>query len=82
MFQEVTNQDEGCYGQLHVRIFLFGLGQYLFLAPIANNPDFECTCVDVGFKDWKAAGITKNDHMYLGDALKSFQQLQEEFNLS
>ena len=60
----------------------FGLSQYAFLAPIANNPDFEYTCVDGAFRDWKDAGITKIDNMYLGDTLKSFQQLQEEFNLS
>lgn len=66
MFQEITSQDES---------------QYSFSAPIANNPDFEYTCTDVGFRDWKAAGITKIHDLYLGDALKSFQQLQKEFNL-
>ena len=38
--------------------------------------------LDGAFRDRKAAGITKMDNMYLGDAFKSFQQLQEEFNLS
>ncbi len=42
----------------------FGLDHYLFLAPIVNNPDFEYTCVDVGFRDWKDAGITKIDYVY------------------
>lgn len=46
-----------------------------------NNPDFEYTCTDVGFGDWKAAGITKNHDIYLGDAFKYFQQLQEEFHI-
>ena len=38
---------------------------------IANNPDFEYTCVDGAFRDWKAAGVTKIDNMYLGDAVFS-----------
>ena len=29
----------------------FGLNQYSFLAPIANKPDFEYTCVDRAFRD-------------------------------
>ena len=50
----------------------FGLSKYSFLAPTANNPDFEYTCVDGAFRDWKAAGIKKIDYMCLGDAVKSF----------
>ena len=47
----------------------FGFTLYSFLAPIANNTDFEYTCIVVVFRDWKAADITKNHYMYLGDAL-------------
>lgn len=32
--------------------------------PIANNADFECPRIDVGFRDWKAADITKMYDIY------------------
>lgn len=56
------------------------LASILFLVPI-NIPDFECTLTDVEFRDWKAAGITKMHEIYVGGTLKSFQQLQEEYQL-
>lgn len=42
----------------------FGPCQYSFLVSIANNADFECPRIDVRFRDWKAAGITKNYAIY------------------
>lgn len=60
----------------------FGHGKYSLLAPIANNPDFRHTCIDAGFNEWREAGITRILDVYTDDVLKSFQQLQYEFNIS
>lgn len=37
----------------------FGVSQWSFLTPIADNPDFEVTCTYVGFRDWKTASLQK-----------------------
>ena len=50
-------------------------------APVAKNPDFTQSCVDVGFGLWKDAGILSIQNLYKDGVLKSFQQLQSEFNL-
>lgn len=52
------------------------------MAPIANNPDFRHTCIDAGFNEWREAGIIRILDVYADNALKSFQQLQYEFNIS
>uniref|UniRef100_A0A3B3Z6M4 Reverse transcriptase zinc-binding domain-containing protein n=1 Tax=Periophthalmus magnuspinnatus TaxID=409849 RepID=A0A3B3Z6M4_9GOBI len=59
----------------------FSIDKYSFSAPIANNPDFQLTCTDSGFKEWREVGITKISDLYVDDFIKSFQQLKNEFNL-
>lgn len=59
-----------------------GNKKYSHFAPIYNNPYFIPSCSDSGFKEWRTAGIVTINDMYEGDTIKSFQQLQEEYNLS
>lgn len=46
-----------------------------------NNPDFVPSCLYMGFQSWNDAGILKMNGLFDNGVLKSFQQLQTEFNL-
>ena len=60
----------------------FGITNHVScLAPVARNPDFKHSCQDAGFGTWKDAGISTIQMLYKDSVLKSFQQIQSEFNL-
>ena len=60
----------------------FGIkNQLSILAPIVCNPDFELSCLDVGFKTLNDAGIFRIQDLFSDGTLKSFSQLRTEFDL-
>lgn len=48
---------------------------------IAKNPDFIPSTIDSGFNKWANKGLIYIDQMFQGQTMKSFTQLQKEFNL-
>lgn len=48
---------------------------------IANNIDFPPAGLDGGFKRWEEAGLVVLDQLFEGHTLRSFEQLQNKFDL-
>lgn len=50
--------------------------------PIVGNPDFPPSMCDYGFRRWAAKGLIIFNQLFVETHLKSFSQLQEQFDLS
>lgn len=48
---------------------------------IAKNPDFVPCTMDAGFEKWTNKGLIYISQIFMGQILKSFEQLKQEFNL-
>lgn len=50
-------------------------------SPIANNPDFKPSLMDISFKRWEVSGLMSVNQLLEEDHFKSVAQLQQTFSL-